>query len=133
MLRLLVILASIANCVGGVVLIAAKAMHYGRLPIIVPFVGGLLLIQGAYTLLYLEGGLDRWGRLATSALFAGESLSVCVGVGGLIEGIAHYFDYAEWEMPPVVAGLLLLVQALLALLYLIVIDRLRARRDVRPG
>ena len=49
MLRLLVILASIANAVGGVVLIAATAMHWWRVPIIVPFVCGLLLIQGAFT------------------------------------------------------------------------------------
>jgi len=72
MLKLLLMVASIANCAGGVVLIATWATMWQRVPIIVLFIGGSLLIQGAYTILYLRGDLDRWGELATGALFAGE-------------------------------------------------------------
>jgi hypothetical protein len=79
MLRLLVMLASIANCVGGLVLIATWATMWQHVPIIVLFIGGSLLIQGGYTILYLRGDLDRWGDLATGALFAGEGLAACVG------------------------------------------------------
>jgi len=45
----------------------------------------------------------------------------------LIEGIIHNMKTADLEMAPVLAGLLMLIQALLALLYLFVTDRLRPR------
>ncbi len=131
MLRLLVMLASIANCAGGVVLIGTWATMWQRVPIIVLFIGGSLLIQGAYTILYLRGDLDRWGDLATGALFAGEGLSACVGAGGLIQGIIHNMNTADMEMAPVLAGLLMLTQAILALFYLLVTDRLRPTLNSR--
>jgi hypothetical protein len=125
MLRLLVLLASIANGAGGLVLIATWATMWQRVPIIVLFIGGSLLIQGAYSTLYLRGDLDRWRDLATGALFAGEALAACVGAGGLVQGIIHNINNADMEMAPVLAGLLMLVQAALALLYLWVGGRLR--------
>ncbi|HEV7839747.1 MAG TPA: hypothetical protein VGO75_16880 [Gemmatimonadaceae bacterium] len=127
MLRLLVMVASIANCAGGLVLIGTWATMWQRVPIIVLFIGGSLLIQGGYTILYLRGDLDRWGGLAAGALFAGEGISACVGAGGLIMGIMHNMETADMEMAPVLAGLLMLVQALLALFYLAMTDRLRPR------
>jgi hypothetical protein len=120
-------LASIANCAGGLVLIMTWATMWQHVPIIVLFIGGSLLIQGGYTLLYLHGELDRWGGLATGALLAGQGLSACVGAGGLIQGIIHNMKTADLEMAPVLAGLLMLTQALLALIYLFVTDRLRPR------
>ena len=131
MLRLLVMLASFANCAGGLVLIGTWATMWEHVPIIVLFIGGSLLIQGAYTILYLRGDLDRWGALATGALFAGEGISACVGAGGLVQGILHNINNADMEMAPVLAGLLMLVQALLALLYLFLTDRLRPRVNGR--
>jgi len=127
MLRLLLMLASIANCAGGLVLIGTWATMWQHVPIIVLFIGGSLLIQGGYTLLYLHGDLDRWGGLATGALLAGEGLSACVGAGGLVQGIIHNMKTADLEMAPVLAGLLMLTQAVLALVYLFVTDRLRPR------
>ena len=127
MLRFFLMLASIANCAGGLVLIATWATMWQRVPLIVLFIGGSLLIQGGYTILYLRGDLDRWGGLATGALLAGEGISACVGAAGLIEGIIHNMKTADLEMAPVLAGLLMLIQALLALLYLFVTDRLRPR------
>ncbi len=127
MLRLFVMLASIANCAGGLVLIGTWATMWQRVPIIVLFIGGSLLIQGAYTILYLRGDLARWGDLATGALFAGEALSAVVGAGGMIQGEIHNMNTGDAEMAPVLAGLLMLVQGVLALLYLLVTDRLRAR------
>ena len=125
MLRLLVMLASIANCAGGLVLIATWATMWQRVPIIVLFIGGSLLIQGGYTIFYLHGDLDRWGDFATGALFAGEALAAVVGGAGLIQGIIHNIQHADMEMAPVLAGLLMLSQAVLALLYLFATDRLR--------
>ena len=129
MLRLLLMLASIANCAGGLVLIVTKLAMWQQVPPIVLFIGGSLLIQGAYTILYLRGDLDRWVDLATGALFAGEGISACVGAGGLLQGIIHNMNTADLEMAPVLAGLLMLVQAVLALLYLVVTDRLRPRHQ----
>jgi hypothetical protein len=133
MLRLLLMLASIANCAGGLVLIGTWATMWQRVPIIVLFIGGSLLIQGAYTILYLRGDLARWGDLATGALFAGESLSAVVGVGGLIQSVVHNINTADMEMAPVLAGLLMLVQAVMALLYLLLTDRLRPRVNGRSS
>ncbi len=126
-------LASFANCAGGLVLIGTWATMWQRVPIIVLVIGGSLLIQGAYTIVYLHGELDRWRDLATGALFAGESLSAVVGAGGLIQGIAHNINNADIEMAPVLAGLLMLVQALLALLYLVLTEKLRPRINGRSS
>ena len=127
MLRFFLMLASFANCAGGLVLIGTWASMWERVPLIVLFIGGSLLIQGGYTILYLHGDLDRWGGLATGALLAGQGLSACVGAGGLVQGIIHNMKTADLEMAPVLAGLLMLIQALLALFYLFATDRLRPR------
>jgi hypothetical protein len=126
-------LASIANVGGGLVLIGTWATMWQRVPIIVLAIGGSLLIQGGYTIFYLRGDLARWGDLATGALFAGESLSAVVGAGGMIQGILHNINNADMEMAPVLAGLLMLVQALLALLYLLITNQLRPRVDGRSS
>jgi hypothetical protein len=127
MLKLPVMLASLANCAGGLVLIVTWAAMWQRVPIIVLAIGGSLLIQGTYTILYLRGDLARWGDLPTGALFAGESLSAVVGAGGLVQSVVHNINNADLEMAPVLAGLLMLAQAGLALLYLLVTGLLRPR------
>jgi hypothetical protein len=132
-LKLLLMLASIANVAGGLVLIGTWATMWQRVPIIVLAIGGSLLIQGAYTILYLRGDLARWGDLPTGALFAGEALSAVVGAGGLIQSVAHNINNADMEMAPVLAGLLMLVQALLALLYLSLTNKLRPRINGRSS
>ena len=133
MLKVLLMLASIANVAGGLVLIGTWASMWQRVPIIVLAIGGSLLIQGAYTILYLRGDLARWGDLPTGALFAGEALSAVVGAGGLIQSVAHNVNNADMEMAPVLAGLLMLVQAALALLYLLMSNQLRPRADGRSS
>src|SRR4051812_8570084 len=133
MLKLLLMLASFANCLGGVVLVATWAALWPHVPIIVPFIGASLLIQGAYTILYLHGDLDRWRDLATGALLAGEGLSACVGAGGLVQAVMHNASSPDMEMAPVLAGLLMFVQAILALLYLVVSDKLRPRLNGRSS
>ena len=129
MLKTLLVVASLANCAGGIVLIATWALMWQHVPIIVVFIGASLLIQGAYTLLYLRGALDGWAELATGALFAGEGLAGLVGLGGLIQGIIHNMQNADMEMAPVLAGLLMATHALLALFYLLANDKLRPLRS----
>ena len=132
-MKLLLMLASIANVAGGLVLMGTWATMWQRVPIIVLAIGCSLLIQGAYTILYLRGDLARWGDLATGALFAGEALSAVVGAGGMIQGVLHNINNADMEVAPVLAGLLMLVQALLALLYLLVTNQLRPRVNGRSS
>jgi hypothetical protein len=132
-LKWLLMLASIANVVGGLVLIGTWATMWQRVPIIVLAIGGSLLIQGAFTILYLHGDLARWGDLSTGALFAGEALSAVVGAGGLIQSVAHNVNNADMEMAPVLAGLLMFVQAVLALLYLLTTNQLRPRVNGRSS
>ena len=129
MLKMLLTLSSIANCAGGFVLIVTWGSMSQRVPIIVLFIGLSLLIQGAYTILYLRGNLDAWDQLATGALFAGEGLAGFVGLGGLIEGIVHNIQNADMEMAPVLAGLLMCTQALLALFYLLANNKLRPAKS----
>lgn len=131
MLRLFLMLASFANCFGGLVLIATWGAMSERVPVVVVFIGGSLLVQGAYTILYLHGDLNWWRDRATGALFAGQGLAACVGAIGLVEGIIHNFHHADMEMAPVLAGLLMLSQAVLALSYLLVTGRLRRHTDGR--
>ena len=133
MLRIPLFLASVANCAGGIVLVATWALMWQHVPLIVLFIGGSLLIQGGYTILYLHGEFERWGDLATGALFAGEALAACVGAAGLIQGIIHNINHADMEMAPVLAGLLMMLQALLALVYLVVTDKLRPRINGRSS
>jgi ABC-type transport system involved in multi-copper enzyme maturation permease subunit len=132
-LKLILKVASLANVAGGLVLILTWAAMWQRVPVIVVLIGASLLIQGAYSLLYLEGQLNRWADLATGALFAGEGLAACVGAGGLIEGIIHNINNNDMEMAPVLAGFLMLLQALLVLAYLIFTDRLRPGVDGRSS
>jgi hypothetical protein len=126
-LKTLVAIASVANIAGGIVLMITWVAMWQHVPPIVVFIGAALFIQGLYTVLYLRGDLDRWGALATGALFAGESISACVGAGGLIQGVIHNINNADMEMAPVLAGLLMLTQAVLALLYLLATEKLRPR------
>jgi len=127
MLKFFVMLFSIANCAGGLVLIATWGAMSQRVPVIVLFIGGSLLIQGAYTLLYMHGELDRWGDLATGALFAGEGLSACVGLAMLVLGVIHNMQHDDLEMAPVLAGALLFLQAILVLLYLLATNAFKPR------
>ena len=133
MLRLLLMAASFANCLGGLVLITTWATMWQHVPPIVFFIGASLLIQGGYTVFYLHGELNPWGGVATGALFAGQGLSACVGAGGLILGVLHNINHADMEMAPVLAGLMMLGQAILAIVYLAVTDKLRPRTSVRSS
>jgi hypothetical protein len=132
-MKSLVMLSSVANIAGGLVLIVTWAAMTTRVPLVVVFIGAALLIQGLYTVLYLRGDLDRWGGLPTGALFAGEALAALVGAGGLVQAIAHNINNADMEMAPVLAGVLMVGQASLTLLYLLVTDRLRPRTSGRSS
>ena len=129
MLTSLLTLASFANAAAGLVLIGIWIIGWGHAPVVVVFIGISLLVQGVYTLAYLRGALRKWGDLATGALFAGQALSACVGGVGLIESAAQNINApnGDVEMAPVLAGLIMLGQALLTLFHLLASGRLQPR------
>jgi len=129
MLTSLLTLASFANAAAGLVLIGTWIIGRGHVPVVVVFIGISLLVQGVYTLAYLRGALRKWGDLATGALFAGQALSACVGGVGLIESVAQNINASngDVEMAPVLAGLIMLGQALLTLFHLLASGRLQPR------
>lgn len=127
MLRFFLMLASFANAAAGLVLIATWTLMWQHIPIVAAFIGASLLIQGAYTILYVHGELGQWGDVATGALFAGQALALCVGILGVIQAILHNLNTGAVEIAPVLAGALMLVQALLTLAYLIESGLLRPR------
>ena len=129
MLKPLLASASFANICGGLVLMITWVAMWEHVPPVVVLIGGALFIQGLYTTLYLHGDLEPWGDFATGALFAGECLAACVGAGGLVEAVIHNMNNSDMEMAPVLAGLLMLTQAALALLYLVFSDKVRPRLD----
>ena len=134
MLNRLLTLSSLANVLGGAVLFLTWAVNWvsdpGRhVPIIVLAIGASMIIQGLYTLGYTLGWWDGWREIASGALLAGQLISGCIGLGMLITGIISNSQNADQEMAPVLAGLMIGVNALLALVVLVgsrTISRVRA-------
>ncbi|HXG71930.1 MAG TPA: hypothetical protein VNJ04_15080 [Gemmatimonadaceae bacterium] len=130
----LLTLVSFANAAAGLVLIGMWIIGMwivgtGHVPVVVVFIGISLLVQGVYTVAYLRGALRKWGDLATGALFAGQALAACVGGIGLVESVTQNINppNGDVEMGPVLAGLLMLGQALLTLFHLLASGRLQPR------
>ena len=134
MLNRLLTLSSLANVLGGAVLFFTWAVNWvsdpGRhVPIIVLAIGASMIIQGLYTVGYSLGWWDGWREIASGALLAGQLISGCIGLGMLITGIISNSQNGDQEMAPVLAGLMIGVNALLALLVLVssrAISRVRA-------
>jgi hypothetical protein len=123
-LNRLFILSSFANVLAGAVLFVIWASNWAtdperHVPIIVFAIGGAMIIQGLYSIGYTLGWWQAWGDLASGALLAGQLISGCVGLGMLIAAIAHNASQSDGEMVPVIAGLMIGVNALLGLIVLI--------------
>jgi hypothetical protein len=124
LLNRLLIVSSFTNVLAGAILFVTWASNWAtdperHVPIIVFAIGGAMMIQGLYSAGYTLGWWKAWGDLASGALLAGELISGCVGLGMLIEGIARNASQPDGEMVPVIAGLLIGVNALLGLVVLV--------------
>jgi len=86
-----------------------------HVPVIVFAIGASMIIQGVYSAGYALGWWQAWRDVAAGALLAGQLISGCVGLGMLISGIAHNSASNDGEMAPALAGLMIGVNALLAL------------------
>lgn len=123
MLNRLLTVSSFANVLAGAVLFVTWASNWAtdperHVPIIVCAIGCAMMIQGLYSAGYTLDWWRAWGDLASGALVAGQLISGCVGLGMLIAAIAHNASQPDGEMVPVIAGLMIGVNALLALILL---------------
>jgi hypothetical protein len=139
-IKTLFTLSSFANILGGAVL---GAMWAGsaltdpphRVPPVVLTIGGSMVIQGLYSLGYSLGWWRAWGGVASGALLAGQLIMGCVGLRLLVMGIFYNERAANGgiEPGPVLAALMIGVNALLALVLLATSGVLTPKMRVRAG
>jgi hypothetical protein len=123
-LRALITLSSAINLAGGLVLAGTWAVNWAsdpqrHVPLIVLAIGGSMIIQAVYTGAYVRGTFNPWGAMAAGALLAGQLISGCVGLGMVISGLTHVSETKDFEAAPVLAGILIGINALLALILLL--------------
>jgi hypothetical protein len=123
-LRTFVTLSSAINLAGGLVLAGTWAVNWAsdpqrHVPLVVLAIGGSMIIQALYTGAYVRGAFSAWREMASGALLAGQLISGCVGLGMVISGLTHVSETNDFEAAPVLAGILIGINALLALILLI--------------
>lgn len=116
MLRLALIVASIANVAAGLGLggLWFKFRHDPGMPIVVLFVALSLLIQGGFTLAHLRGLWRQW-----SLFVAGEGAAALVGGVAILHGVIYNLNptNGDYEWGPLTAATLLTTQATLGLIF----------------
>jgi hypothetical protein len=89
------------------------------MPILVLVVAVALFVQGAYTLAYLAGVLRPLRGLDTQLFLAGEFAAVLIGSIATVQAILYNLHprNGDFEFGPLIAALLMTVQAATGLLY----------------
>ena len=138
MLKTLASISSFMNVLGGAVLVltfGANALTdpARHVPIVVLVIGLAMMIQGLYCLGYTLDWWEAWGELPSGALLAGQLISACAGVALLIFGVFYNArsSRGDFEPAPLLAGLMIVVNALLALLLLASSGALMPNRSAR--
>lgn len=115
-------LSSFANVLGGAVLFftwAANRMSdpARHVPLVVLVIGASMIIQGLYSAGYSLAWWSSWPDVSSGALLAGQLISLCAGAGLLIAGFTTMprSSHGDFEPAPILAGLMITVNALLAL------------------
>ena len=128
------------NVVGGAVLVVtfgANALTdpLRHVPIVVLIIGVSMMIQGLYCLGYTLDWWEAWGALPSGALLAGQLISACAGAALLIYGVFYNArsSRGDYEPAPLLAGFMIVVNALLALLLLASSGELVPKRRTRSG
>lgn len=128
MLRIALILASIANIATGVGLGALwfKFRHDPGMPIIVLFVALALFIQGGLTLGHLRGLWRHWNLFV-----AGEACAALVGSVAILHGVLYNLNptNGDYEFGPLMAATLMTIQASLGLIFTARSRELRVRKN----
>lgn len=116
MLRIALILASIANVVAGLGLSGLwfKFRHDPGMPIVVLFVALSLFIQGGFTLGHVRGLWRQW-----SLFVAGEGAAALVGAVAILQGVIYNLHptNGDYEFGPLMAATLMTTQATIGLIF----------------
>lgn len=121
MLRIALILASIANVAAGVGL-AGLWFNFRNdpgMPIVVLFIALSLLVQGGFTLGHLRGIWKGWGAPSLSLFVTGESAAALVGGVAILQGVIYNLNptNGDYEWGPLMAATLLTTQATIGLIF----------------
>ena len=121
MLRITLILASIANLAAGLGLAGLwfKFRHDPGMPIVVLFVALSLVIQGGFTLGHIRGLWKQWGLPSFTLFVAGESAAALVGGVAILQGVLYNLHpiNGDFEFGPLMAATLMTTQATLGLVF----------------
>ena len=121
MLRIALILASIANIAGGIGLGALwfKFRHDPGMPIVVLFVALSLFIQGGFTLGHVRGLWRQWGLPSFSLFVAGEFAAALIGAVAILQGVIYNLRpiNGDYEFGPMTAATLMTIQATIGLIF----------------
>lgn len=116
MLRIALILASIANVAAGLGLggLWFKFRHDPGMPIVVLFVALSLFIQGGFTLGHVRGLWRQW-----SLFVAGEGAAALVGAVAILQGVVYNLrpTNGDYEFGPLMAATLMTTQATIGLIF----------------
>ena len=137
MVRLALILASIANVAAGLGLGALwfKFRHDSGMPIIVLFVALSLIIQGGFTLGHLRGVWKQWGLPSFSMFVAGEGAAALVGALAILQGVIYNLNptNGDYEFGPLMAATLMTTQATIGLVFAALSPEFGASHQTRTG
>ena len=121
MLRIALILTSIANVAAGVGLggLWFKFRNDPGMPIVVLFIALALIVQGGFTLGHLRGIWKGWGLPSFSLFVTGESAAALVGGLAILQGVIYNLNptNGDYEWGPLMAATLLTTQATLGLIF----------------
>ena len=137
MVRLALILASIANVAAGLGLVALwfKFRHDSGMPIVVLFVALSLIIQGGFTLGHLRGIWKQWGLPSFSMFVVGEGAAALVGGLAILQGVIYNLNptNGDYEFGPLMAATLMTTQATIGLIFAARSPEFGASHQTRTG
>ena len=121
MLRIALILASVANIAAGLGLAGVwfKFRNDPGMPIVVLFVAMSLVIQGGFTLGYLRGLWKQLGLPSFSLFVAGEGAAALVGGVAILQGVIYNLhpSNGDYEFGPLMAATFMTTQATIGLIF----------------
>jgi uncharacterized membrane protein HdeD (DUF308 family) len=118
-------LSSFANILGGSVLVLTWAVNWAsdparHVPIIVFAIGAAMIVQGFSSAAYSLRWKDSWAQAAPRILLGWQLLLLCIGLFLLVAGFTTMprSSHGDFEPAPILAGLMITLNALLALILL---------------
>ena len=137
MVRLALILASIANIAAGLGLggLWLKFRHDEGMGIVVLFVALSLFIQGGFTLGHIRGIWKQWRVPSFSLFVAGEGAAALVGGLAILQGVLYNLHpmNGDYEFGPLTAATLMTTQAAIGLIFAAQSPELGAPHQTRTG